>query len=345
MFRAAGLLGATTLWDPIYQAVDPKRIRKALDPNSLRDYLVLIEREARKLAGKSKTVLDSFYSRVFDRLDEAWTRLPAVHREAVLRRVLADTLAGFPTQELSTAVTDIAASSSRNIIKRSASTFQSMHDLPKAFRWTGAEDEVAAWLGESAGNYVTTINSKVHGGASKLARDIVRRGVKEGLAHEFIADELQDALGDYIGRTNTNYWRTVASSYVSRARSYGHISSMNKAAITEYQIIAVIDNVTCPRCRFLHQKTFTVGGALGIFDKLKALKKPEDIKYAHPWPRIKYLPEGLHEIGIPTKKGIVPIARETRSGMGITGDVGDWETLPGVTNRAATNLFPPFHGG
>lgn len=345
MLRASGLLGDTLLWDPMYRVLDPRRVRKALDPNARRDFEVIVEREARKLAGKGQKVLEDFYDRVFARLDESWVGLPTDHREAVLRRTLDDVRRGFPDDELGSEVAAIAAVSSASIIKRAGKGFQTLHKLPqKTFEWTGKEDDFAAWLGESSGNYVTTINGKIHDAASGMARDIVRRGFDVGLGREDIADELKDALASKIGRTNLNYFRGVASTYVSRAREYAHAISMSRANIERFRWESVLDSATCPRCRFMHGRIFGVGNALGIFEKLQRLKNPEDIKYAQPWPIITPLGEGLSELGVPTKKGIVPIAREIRSGLGIVGDAGEWEALPASANLETLNVVsPPLH--
>lgn len=109
----------------------------------------------------------------------------------------------------------------------------------------------------------------------------------------------------------------------------------------------IADGILVHNCRFLHGKRFSVGGGLNILKSIGKLKDPKDIKYAQPWMKITRDEEGLHSLFMPTKRGLLPVATETRSGMGLIGDAGTWKTREHGTpeKMAAANFAPPpFHG-
>ncbi len=73
------------------------------------------------------------------------------------------------------------------------------------------------------------------------------------------------------------YWDVVAGSFVGRGRSFSQLSAYAEAAITSYRIVAVLDEVTTPTCRFLDGKTFSVSRGLELFDRVEA--NPDSIDW------------------------------------------------------------------
>lgn len=347
VLRAAGLLGNTLLWKPAFTAIKHTRIRKVLNPNLERDFMILVEREGRKLANKSAPILKEFYEEILGRLDANWVDLPASHREAMLNSTIRLLDRRFPEEAIQEELMPTVGRSSKSTIKKSAAGFEKTHGLGRVFTWTSDDDEMVEIIKSSSTNYVRTINGQVSDSVSRLSRDVVAQGLKEGLSNEEIAHSLHRQFGETIGRTNLNYWRTVSSSYTGRSRSYGHLSSLDRAGFQRFQIIAVLDEVTTPTCRFLHGKRFSVGRGLGILRSIGELKQPEDIIYTQPWFRVKRSPEGLHSISVPHKtRGLVTVATETRSGYGTVDDTGEWDAK--VSDPQLANLSvspPPFHGG
>ena len=84
------------------------------------------------------------------------------------------------------------------------------------------------WLGE---HYVKHIGPKI----AELTQDALRYG----LGREELAKELRESFGGKVG--GYKYWDIVSSAALVRSRSFGCISGMVEAGITEYEILAMGD--------------------------------------------------------------------------------------------------------
>lgn len=350
ILRAAGQLGDVSIWTPAFLAVSSRRVAKAVDPENARDLAILIEKEGRRLFGQSKELLDPFYRSVFGKLNEHWVGLPGSHREALLGQVLRNMETGFPADELRSVMNPGIEKKATSFMKASSKSYATKNKLPKPLRWGTQDTEAAKLMAETSTNYVSNLSGNISSRTSGMARSIVSAGFKNGLSNEEIADQLQSELSGMVGRTSTNYWRTVSSTYMTRARSWSQLRTLETAGVREYEVVAVLDEVTTPVCRFLHGKRFKVQEGLGLFKKMDALRTPGDIKYVQPWLRTSQDKEtGLHTLSVRKKSGkVAMIARETSSGYGQVGETGAWDLLDSGTTADMANLNigpPPYHGG
>ena len=126
------------------------------------------------------------------------------------------------------------------------------------------------WLGE---HYVKHIGPKI----AELTQDALRYG----LGREELAKELRESFGGKVG--GYKYWDIVSSAALVRSRSFGCISGMVEAGITEYEILAMGDERMCPICGEMNGKTFSVTETREVIDRTLGISSPDKFKEAMPW--------------------------------------------------------------
>lgn len=126
------------------------------------------------------------------------------------------------------------------------------------------------WLGEHYGKHIS----------SKIA-ELTQNAIRDGLGRKELAKELQESLGSEVGEYN--YWDVTSSAALVRSRSFGCIAGMVEAGITEYEILAMGDERTCPICSEMDGRTFSVTETQKIIDNTLEIIDPEDFKQAMPW--------------------------------------------------------------
>ena len=126
------------------------------------------------------------------------------------------------------------------------------------------------WLGEHYGKHI----------GPKIA-ELTQEALREGLGRDELAKELRESLGGQIG--GYKYWDVVSSSALVRSRSFGCISGMVEAGITEYEILAMGDERMCPICGEMNGKTFSVSATREVIDRTLSISDPDKFKEAMPW--------------------------------------------------------------
>jgi len=119
-----------------------------------------------------------------------------------------------------------------------------------------------------------------------IAGTVRQLALEQGLGREEVGRRLKAALGDRFAKSDV-YWRGLAATTVDRARNFGGVQSMVEAQVSEYEILAVMDERTSPICRFMNGKVFKVEHAVALRDAVLNAKTPEDIKAIHPWRQVK----------------------------------------------------------
>ena len=178
------------------------------------------------------------------------------------------------------------------------------------------------------------------------ARRVVAESLEAGPGRADIAADLQRTAEHALVTRPTYYWEVVAGAFVANGRSLAQMSAYAEAGIQRYVIEAVLDEVTTEICRFLHGKTFSVGDALGRFDRIEQMERPEDIKAEQPWVREAVDSETGRKVLYVDRGGTrTPIADVVRSALGTSDDQGEFRR--GQSERELMDLgvsFPPFHG-
>ena len=126
------------------------------------------------------------------------------------------------------------------------------------------------WLGEHYGKHI----------GPKIA-ELTQDALRDGLGRDELAKELRESLGGKVG--GYKYWDVVSSAALVRSRSFGCISGMVEAGITEYEILAMGDERMCPICGEMHGKTFSVLSTREVIERTLGITDPEKFKEAMPW--------------------------------------------------------------
>lgn len=194
-------------------------------------------------------------------------------------------------------------------------------------------------------NFIRTSTGERFDKLSAKARSIVSKGLAEGVGNDVIATDLKKHFKESIPRPSS-YWRTVADSYVGRARTTSQIYSYEDASISSFEVVAILDEVTTDQCRFMDGKVFTVASARAMLDSLNDLDDPEDVRFANPWIRKGRAPDGSMRLFVPNADGTkTTIARIERSGMGKADDRGSYSNAKSNSELGKLGVpCPPFHG-
>jgi hypothetical protein len=135
----------------------------------------------------------------------------------------------------------------------------------------------------------------------------------------------------------------VAGEFMGRGRSLAQLSAYAEAAITQYRIVAVLDEVTTPICRFLDGKVFSVSRGLALFNEVEA--QPDRITELNPWIRdTRDQASGRRALTVDRGGERVAIADVVRSGVGTRDDRGEFGRAMGEHELSELGIgFPPFH--
>ncbi|MFO7782070.1 MAG: hypothetical protein R6W94_10640, partial [Spirochaetia bacterium] len=151
-------------------------------------------------------------------------------------------------------------------------------------------------------------------------REIVQRGLKQGVARDVIAKDLRTALPGLWDAYGKNYSRAVASVAVNRARSFSEVKSYVSAGVHSLEVQAVLDERTTEICRGMDGQIIEVHLADAQVDAAAAVARPEDIATTSPFMRVQTNANtGVRSIATTTG---VRIADVMRSGVGRLDDRG-----------------------
>lgn len=74
----------------------------------------------------------------------------------------------------------------------------------------------------------------------------------------------------------------IINTSVNRMRSFGNISYLSQAKVEKYRIVEVLDRITCPHCRVMNGKEFSVSNSLKRIESL-INSSPEEVKNQFPF--------------------------------------------------------------
>lgn len=100
-----------------------------------------------------------------------------------------------------------------------------------------------------------------------------------------VGKALASALNGAVD-AKTQIQSTVAANLLtSRMAAFGALSQAKTGGITTYQWNAVLDSRTCPICRGMHGKVFSVGPALRELSSILTSQDPNVARALSPWPK------------------------------------------------------------
>jgi SPP1 gp7 family putative phage head morphogenesis protein len=175
---------------------------------------------------------------------------------------------------------------------------------------------------------------------------VVQEGMAQGLRSADIAEDLKKLGQGSINRSR-NYWDLVATNLQNRARGFGHLRSMDKAGITTYEYVAVMDERTSDPCRALHGAVFPVSTGLRAYSDL-ALQSANDsqaVEKVMPFVQRRRADDGALELFVqPPGSGATVIARTIQSAVGQVDTRGTFTDVLSPSQLAAAGVtVPPIH--
>lgn len=135
-----------------------------------------------------------------------------------------------------------------------------------------------------------------------------------------------------VGTQGGQYSGIAASLMVSRASTAGFFAEAQARGIQVYRISEVLDSVTCPVCRLMHNKEFPVAAGVAQSGAVMMATDPDSLKTISPWPSqsasnvkaLRAMNQGrLISAGLnlppfhPWCRGIATIVTKSGSGLGV----------------------------
>ncbi len=340
-----GVLAAEAILKKVHRV----SVAKVLDPLVDSDFLVMVERLSASLKSSTGPTEGAAIRRSLRALDVDWENLSAAQRDRAF--VAADVAIGRAFPGVVRAVR-IQLQGPRGAMfgptRRSWARRSRTRAFPRAITISpqlSATDRVAERLVRtSSTNFVRDELGRRRDDLSEKAREIVARGLDQGLGRDVIARDLAAAFGDRIVRSEA-YYEVVAGAYMNRARTYSSLLSFQDAGVENYVFEAVLDEVTTDICRFYHGQTFSTSKGIEAMNRTLELEDPEQIKDVSPWLRTGKSPDGTRNIFFMRGGQRVRVAQIDRSGVGNRDDVGSYSRAMTPRQLEAAGIpFPPLHG-
>lgn len=317
-------------------------ITKALDPLKATDFVLITERLSRRInaavAGDEARAVKA----ALDTLDVNWDRMSDGQVDKVLKaanQILKAKIATVPPKFAA-----ILETEGPKLAKATRASTKRTFKMNIGADLSSRDRKVEKLVRQITTNYVRDELGNRADWHSARARGIVERGLQAGRGPIEIGKSLQTSLGNSVSR-GPGYWRVVANSFSTHARTFSQFGAFDDAGITEWEFHSVLDEVTSNVCRFYHGTVFTTEVAMNHINKITSLKDPEEITQASPW-----VNEGTDQNGsriLYVKQGDknVRIATVARSGYGKADDVGEFSKGKSPKQLAGIGaIFPPLHG-
>lgn len=276
-------------------------------------------------------------------LDKRWDKLTPAQRTKTIANAAKKYL--DVTEDLIGIIPDALYKKGPGIVAPTKAAAKKQFKLPIEPTFNLVDEWAVAHVAASQALYVTDANKTRVDAYSTIARDIVSKGLEQGLDRKQIAADLEKNITlASSGRTNA-YWQMLASVYVSRARNYSVLSGFDEAGIEAFQFVAILDEVTTEICRFMHGQVFQTSAALGNYAKVNAASDPEEVKEIQPWVQTGTNANGDQALYYNQggKKRLV--ARVDEPGFGTADKRGTYSKALSPKQLQARGMStPPLHG-
>lgn len=148
-------------------------------------------------------------------------------------------------------------------------------------QWTLTDRRSLKALQDHSVYWVRTYYSRELG--EKIANIARETTFTSGLGRMDLAEALASTLADEPFAEGYAYWDVLAAATIQRTRNIGNINGLEAAGAKTYEILAMMDERTCPICGRLDGMKFTVTDGIALRDRLINATSPEDVKDAAPW--------------------------------------------------------------
>lgn len=212
-------------------------------------------------------------------------------------------------------------------------------------RLSGLDVRVVDHAAFSAANYITDQYGNRAEEFEQRARNIVAAGLEKGYGAADIAEDLSaDLIDAELGRSES-YFRMVASVHVTRARTFGLLSSFTDAGISSYSWLTVDDEAVCDICDFMEGREFQTEDALDTWGEVAGSDDPTDVEDLQPWiqsTRDEHGDRVLFASVNGTKHGLARVDRSAEGQKGVSGKFSQAASDAKLQGLGIDS--PPVHG-
>lgn len=276
------------------------------------------------------------------RLDARWTQMSEADRERIVSdaareillvpKIIVPKVQDVMRRQLGPAIVDTKRATAR----RDRITIQ---PVLSAF-----DEKVVEHAATSQAHYITDQYGWRARQFEQRARDIVSKGLEEGLGRDDIGGRLHEQLTGPMMRTARSYWNTVAAIHMTRARSWGQLATFTEAGIDRYVWESVLDEVTSEVCRFMHGKVFEVESAVDRYKQVEASPYPTDVEDLQPWVKQGVTADGQQYLFTETRGQTHMLAQVTKPGYGKQDRVGKYARAASSSRLQSLGIdSPPAH--
>lgn len=316
-------------------------VQKALDPNDPQDFIKIVANLTAATKGLTQADEAKALKKALDLLDVDWKGMKG---DAKAKVVAAAKQALNPSKIV---LPKIKQHFEANAV---ALGVQTKGSTVKQFGFgidvdlTKVEQEQLWHVALSQGNYVRDEYGKRSDAFSLKAKEIIAKGLEQGMGRKDLAQELRQQLSAQQFNRSEAYWTVVAGAFANRARTFTNLSTYETAGVETFEVDAVLDERTSDICRFMHGKRFSVSTAKRNFTGSDV--GTGSVQEEQPWMSIGRDKEGGQFIYYKTPAGERKVvAGIAQSGMGKVDDVGSFKDAlsdHGLERRGI--MSPPFHG-
>ncbi|MDD5542901.1 MAG: hypothetical protein PHX83_06970 [Acidobacteriia bacterium] len=313
--------------------VDTNGVRKeaaAVDAQS-----VAVAELASALAKVREEWSEEEFHRFTDRLKTAdWAAMTETQREGVW----AAAIAAFKQADVRSLISEWRKTTSAHAVPFAELTRERLKEsmLPRiSATLSQADMDAVNAVGDQAGLFVRDQLGIESEALTARGKEIVARGLRDGLGRETIAADLRAEIPELWKKYGTGYSETVAANAIERSRSISQSASYRDAEVSRFEVVAMEDERMCDVCGYLDGQIITVSNASKIQEEVAEAKNIAELRNANPFVGVKLDAETGRKV-LRTDKG-VDIARFNDAGRHeplISGDA--LATEAGVA-------WPPFH--
>lgn len=270
--------------DEIVHTLDLLRgpVAKADEPNPFTDagfdaWIARLERAASRTIGAAERqqIRDGAKLAIRD-----WRSMtPAAVAAAITAMV--GRMFRVPAAKIITGAKALAASSSR-LVKRSKVATAAREKLSIATTFDAVDKEMLAFTRSATEHFVRDRYGAMMALHSKVAREHVAAGMRQGYSSQVIGKGLQRKMTALGLERSRSYWNTVSSIYAARGRSWGQLRSYEQGGIEAMRFVSVLDEHTTDVCRFMHGTLLRVGPAIQRYREAFDAE-PEAVKWLQPF--------------------------------------------------------------
>lgn len=179
-----------------------------------------------------------------------------------------------------------------------------------------------SFIKDGFADQIGTFNGRVRG--------VLSQGIEEGWTRDRITEKLMKSFGATVA--DESYWNVVSSAWMNRTRNWANLETMSQADIAEYEVLEMMDERTCPICKAMDGKRFSVKKQLSVLEKASESSSLDEMKTASPWLTTRIV-EGETHVGL-----VKP------SGRFVTFYEADKQVASPSDMQRAGAAMPPFHG-